>query len=622
LPDCIRAMSDLLPSTRPVDPTMRCSLFMILAFLALCLSTTASVDTARVATAGSAEERDPRVDNLIALARLYNAVRFFHPSDEAAETEWGGLMMYAAARVTYAESPGELRRALLEVFEPLAPTLAVTDSSTPAGAAQEAQAEGPHIHWRHLGLECGERPNAYRSLRVRTDEPDTPDEIRVHPGERTVVELGRGLVAAVPLTLAVSEAGVTLPAADPGRLARLRAAVDGMQVDLASGDDLYARTATICMVWAALESFFPYFDEVDVDWGREFERALSEALKPQGRDAFVHVVSRFVERLEDGHGIIGYRYDQRPCQPTARFERLRDGRIVVTRVWEETAFEVGDIVLRVDGRSAEEELVRWKAVTPGSAQLQEHRALNRFLSGPKGSTAEVSVRRGERELILAAERTEANNMFFRKATFEHPMVEELEPGTWYVNLSKLDANGYQEHEPRLRVAERLVIDYRWGGSRSGDFGMDDLVRRLVPRPMPSPTWQLPLVTRPDRDRWTWFESSWSYSPQGNPLGADVAVLTNAPVVSFGETLLSFFRQYGLGILVGSASAGCNGNANTLVDLPAKISVTFTGMKVEKHDGSTLYGIGYEPDVAVVPTLEGIRAGRDEVREAAVQALKG
>ena len=109
---------------------------------------------------------------------------------------------------------------------------------------------------------------------------------------------------------------------------------------------------------------------------------------------------------------------------------------------------------------------------------------------------------------------------------------------------------------------------------------------------------------------------------GNRLTADVAILTSAPVVSFGETVLSFFREYGLGILVGSATAGCNGNANTLVDLPSKVRVTFTGMKVEKHDGAALYGVGFEPDVAVEPSLEGILAGRDEVREAALRALKG
>jgi C-terminal processing protease CtpA/Prc len=46
-------------------------------------------------------------------------------------------------------------------------------------------------------------------------------------------------------------------------------------------------------------------------------------------------------------------------------------------------------------------------------------------------------------------------------------------------------------------------------------------------------------------------------------------------------------------------------------------VRFTGLHVSAPDGSTIQGHGITPDQIVHPTLEGIRAGRDEILEAAI-----
>lgn len=45
------------------------------------------------------------------------------------------------------------------------------------------------------------------------------------------------------------------------------------------------------------------------------------------------------------------------------------------------------------------------------------------------------------------------------------------------------------------------------------------------------------------------------------------------------------------------------------------------MKVLKHDGSRHHGVGIVPTVPVVPTAQGIAAGRDEVLEKGVDTLR-
>jgi C-terminal processing protease CtpA/Prc len=72
--------------------------------------------------------------------------------------------------------------------------------------------------------------------------------------------------------------------------------------------------------------------------------------------------------------------------------------------------------------------------------------------------------------------------------------------------------------------------------------------------------------------------------------------------------------------IGSNSAGANGDTTVLV-LPGEIFVVFTGHDVRHADGRQLQRIGLVPDVAIRPTIEGIRAGRDEVLEGAIAYLK-
>lgn len=83
--------------------------------------------------------------------------------------------------------------------------------------------------------------------------------------------------------------------------------------------------------------------------------------------------------------------------------------------------------------------------------------------------------------------------------------------------------------------------------------------------------------------------------------------------------MGIIEAYKLAAIVGETTAGTNGNIN-IVQLPGGYRVVFTGMKVLKHDGSRHHGVGIAPTVPVSPTLAGIREGRDEQLEKAIEVL--
>jgi C-terminal processing protease CtpA/Prc len=84
--------------------------------------------------------------------------------------------------------------------------------------------------------------------------------------------------------------------------------------------------------------------------------------------------------------------------------------------------------------------------------------------------------------------------------------------------------------------------------------------------------------------------------------------------------MGYIKDRKLAFIIGSTTAGTNGNV-VRVDLPTGLLFFFTGMRVTRHDGvSRFHGLGVEPDQVVKPSIEGIRAGRDELLESALDYL--
>jgi C-terminal processing protease CtpA/Prc len=102
--------------------------------------------------------------------------------------------------------------------------------------------------------------------------------------------------------------------------------------------------------------------------------------------------------------------------------------------------------------------------------------------------------------------------------------------------------------------------------------------------------------------------------------AKKAFLTGGRAISYAESCLGIVERYRLAEIVGGPTAGTNGNVNPFL-LPVGYAVSWTGMKVLKHDGSPHHGVGIRPTIAVERTRRGAAEGRDEVLERGCAAVR-
>jgi C-terminal processing protease CtpA/Prc len=475
----------------------------------------------------------------------------------SAAVDWSALLRAGVERTEPAGDPRRLAEVLRDLVHPAAPAVQVF----PTGA--------PPPQWRD------------------SRQPFTAD-------------LEGGVTVRIPLALETA-------CAVPGLLAAGRP----------SPTDRTARLAILAEAWPVLHHFYPYWDAPswdaeNTDWTAALRTALLAAATDRNDEddaAFARTLRRFVSALRDGHGAV-VRGAGLPFVPPLAWDWMED-RLAVTSGL--SPLRPGDLILEIDGAPAAEALAAEEELT--SAATPQHRraqALATLAAGPPGTEIELAVQPAEGPVRTVKLR---RSQPVDDLVSPLDRIAEVRPGIFYLDVRRATDEDFRIALPRLAAARGVVFDLRGHPKMSKTF-----LQHLTDHSLDSAHWDLPVTVRPDRKGTTWHRSRWTLQPASPRLRGNLAFLTNGAAISYAETMLGIVEHYKLGEIVGGPTGGTNGNALWL-HLPAGYSLRWTGMRVMKHDGTRHHSVGIRPTVPVTPTLAGVRAGRDEVLERGVGAVR-
>jgi C-terminal processing protease CtpA/Prc len=558
------------------------------------------------------------LENVSAFVRLLGYVRHFHPSDEAARTYWDKFAVEGIRVVEGARDAAELARQLEALFQPIAPSVRVFTSAQNAKPAAPPTAENLKlVAWHHIGIGIPGNP-IYRSQRVRKVPAEAQADSQF-PNSATPfqAELGGGVTCQVPLAVYADAQG-TLPRATLPHAAKTSSMPQPTQVAY-TANDRAVRLASVALAWNIFQHFYPYFDVVKSDWPAVLRESLRKAATDASEQAFAITLKRLVAALRDGHGAVSNASEFAASNVPGIVWEWVEGQIVVTAVKPGvTGIAPGDVVTALDGKPAQQVLAEREALISGATpQWIRHRGLRGLAAGNKGETVTLEIE------PFAAPGTRKQITVKREFAFqifnEQPRakITELEPGIFYVNLEQASDEDFKQVLPKLEQARGIVFDMRGYPSTSPN----GLFPHLSDQPLKSAQWHLPEVTRPDREQLKFVRGNeWDLRPRAPFLKAKKAFITDGRAISYAESCMGIIEHYKLGEIIGDATAGTNGNINPF-QLPSGHTVSWTGMKVLKHDGSQHHGIGIRPTIPLTRTRAGVAAGRDELLERAVQAVK-
>lgn len=367
--------------------------------------------------------------------------------------------------------------------------------------------------------------------------------------------------------------------------------------------------------WNAIEYFFPYRDDIGRDWAGVLDETLRPVLDAGDFGAYVRAMRVLTAAIQDGHASFAHPpVEGLASAGLAPFHaRLLQGRRLVVQVGDQAGpVRPGDEILTVDGEPVSLREQRWDPMGSGSnPAARQALNLRRALSGPE-SSGEYTLRRPDGTQYTVTLPRSWGFAFSSAGGIEGTWETRALPGgcrMGIVDMGRLQVADVPAMLDSLADTDAIVFDVR----NYPNGTLWDIVDRLYPEPRDAALFQRPDALTPGQ-----------FHPLSTPIGGQTPqpyrgralVLFDERSISHSEYTVMGLQALDGTLTFGSQTAGADGNI-TSVDLPGGLRAWFTGLGVYYPDGTPTQRVGIVPDVHVVPTLEGLADGRDEVLEAAL-----
>lgn len=381
--------------------------------------------------------------------------------------------------------------------------------------------------------------------------------------------------------------------------------------------------------WNIIEYFAPNMLKTDKPW----DEVLIEYIPLLGVDSgnlktFQQNYMSLIHELNDGHAFFlvpGNYFGNRSIPVWAK---LIDNKLIITNPHEVVDLKPGDEILSVDGQLVEDRLEEVKKYTSYSNDAGYRQSACHYSLRSKKDHATLSFCREGRidsitintipsiEYKWYVNPTNAGQAAFRllndstgyifAATFTDEMLDEAMDLFLNTNAIVVDLRTYPEQQWSIRAFSQ---------------------EHLTPKPTTAIMWSYPTLAIPGEyymmpDTPLYPNVNKGVSPQDNPNAykGKIIVLVDESTQSAAESAAMCLQACPKTIVVGSQTAGANGNM-VLLPLTGGLMTGYSSIGCFYPDGFEIQRKGVRIDIEVKPTIEGIRAGRDEVMEMALKFVE-
>jgi C-terminal processing protease CtpA/Prc len=562
--------------------------------------------------------KEQKVEYLYTFAKAYGYVKYFHPSDEAAQIDWKQFAVYGAEKVEECKSTLELIGTLNELFKPIAPTVIFSSVNGKVDFdfdhIKPKSTDGYGItFWQHRGVGFGtdsKYQSLYSSTRVNRDTTSKKTLFDYHPSSTEIIEkdIGSGIVCQIPIVLYFNEEGTYQKVSKES----FNALKEKLIYSSISPQNLAVRIGNVVNTFNVFQHFYPYFDVIDIDWEDCLRKALRQSFSDSDFDDHTKTLQKFTSHLRDGH--IYFYGSKNNFIPQISWEWV-ENQLVITRVFEPNLdLSVGDVVTRINGVKPRKYFDEIESrISAGTSGNLKYKAKYASLLGPEGTKIKIRVNNETKELVR-------NKDYYsdrRLIAVNQKEYDFIGDSIAYLNLDIISMTKINKLLPRLEQCNAIICDLR--GYPNGNH---EFITHLLSNDDTTQAWmRIPNIVYPDQERIVGYDH---YNWMGlmkvrEPYLGDkkIIFIIDGRAISYAESYLGYIEGYRLATIIGQPSAGTNGNVNAF-SLSGGLNIMFTGMKVLKHDGSQHHGTGIIPDVYLTKTIKGVKEGRDEFLERAME----
>ena len=378
--------------------------------------------------------------------------------------------------------------------------------------------------------------------------------------------------------------------------------------------------------WNIIHYFFPYRSLMDKDWDSVLEAFIPKVMSTRSAQDYHLAMAELAAFLNDGHAMASSQAmdDLWGANWAPARARWVEGKMVVVKAFPALLggadLRTGDVITALDGVPVEDlRRDRSKYISASNEPFLDQR-LCWFLLRSKTGNMTLSLDRFGAALDVRIPCLPKATVDQAEAAAWPSPGYSLRPGNiGYAHLKALQADEVATMFSQFRDTVGIVFDLR----NVPNPTLYEICKFLYPKPLEFARPVTPSMRFPGK-----FESALPAFVAGPAQESEayyrgrVVIVVDEDTLSRGEFTTMALRAAPGAVVVGGRTAGADGNVSS-IELPGGITVTFTGTSSVYYNHYQTQRNGIVPDIVVRPTLDGIRAGRDECLERAFDyALNG
>ncbi|WP_185288538.1 S41 family peptidase [Chryseobacterium lactis] len=382
------------------------------------------------------------------------------------------------------------------------------------------------------------------------------------------------------------------------------------------------RLLSLYKYWNIIQYSFPYKNLIQEDWKAVLPEFIPKFVDAKNETDYTLATLEIIARIHDTHAniwgsnkVLNQYFGARHSSVKLTFA---ENKAVVSgfnndQLGKESGLQVGDIVTEINGKPVDKIVKEMLKISPASNYPTQLRDIAKKLLRSNSETVSIKISRNGKPENLTLKTYEPKELNIKKEQKE--FFKMLNPQTGYFYMGSADSQKLSDLFNQVKNTKGIVIDFRSYPPDFVVFSMGKLLKKDHA--------DFVKFTQTNNEMPGLFTFTPSIGTEGN--GADyykgkIAILVNETTQSSAEYHTMAFRTAPNAKVFGSTTAGADGNVSEIL-LPGNISTMISGIGVYYPDGTETQRIGIVPDVEIKPTVEGIKNGKDEVLDKALEWIK-
>lgn len=386
------------------------------------------------------------------------------------------------------------------------------------------------------------------------------------------------------------------------------------------------RLLSLYRYWNMINYFFPNTYMTDKNWADVLKEYIPVFISAENRLEYELAAIQIIGDINDTHANLWggrEKIDSLRGKYYAPFRvEFIEKQLVVTDYYnpelkESAELEIGDVITHINEKSVEaivEEVKKYYPASNEAARLRDISA-NMLRSNNKSINIQyVSAEQKNQKELFLFEKDHLNIYHWYKVNENEKCYKLLNEDIGYVTLATIKKEDVSEIKELFKDTKGIIIDIRNYPSTFVPFTLGSF---FVSRFTPFAKFTNGNINNPGEFT---FRKGDLIPRAKEAYRGKLVVLVNENTQSQAEYTAMAFRAGKNTTIIGSTTAGADGNVSTIF-LPGGLRTMISGIGVYYPDGTETQRIGIVPDIYIEPTIDGIKNGRDELLEKAIEVIE-